>query len=99
RRVLAGGSWWCRSSGSPSPWRGILGAGGPSMPVTVTEAERASFLRCGRRWDIAAGMRPNIQQNMRPNLEPANRPAAPDLDRAIRDALAAYYFPGMWDWD
>ena len=65
------------------------------MPVTVTEAERASFLRSGRPWDVAAGMR----QNMRPNLEPANRPAAPDLDRAIRDALAVYYFPGMWDWD
>ncbi|HEY1323165.1 MAG TPA: hypothetical protein VGF32_23105, partial [Streptosporangiaceae bacterium] len=61
------------------------------MPVTVTEAERASFLRCGRQWDVAAGMRPN--------LEPANPPAAPDLDRAIRDALAVYYFPGMWDWD
>ena len=69
------------------------------MPVTVTEAERASFLRSGRPWDVAAGMRPNIRQNMRQNLEPANRPAAPDLDRAIRDALAVYYFPGMWDWD
>jgi hypothetical protein len=65
------------------------------MPVTVTEAERTSFLRCGRQWDVAAGMR----QNMRQNLEPANPPAAPDLDRAIRDALAVYYFPGMWDWD
>ena len=69
------------------------------MPVTVTEAERASFLRRGRPWDVAAGMRPNMQQSMRPNLEPANPPAAPDLDRAIRDALAVYYFPGMWDWD
>jgi len=61
------------------------------MPVTVTEAERASFLRCRRQWDFQAGMRQN--------LEPRNRPAAPDLDRAIRDALAVYYFPGMWDWD
>lgn len=60
------------------------------MPVTVTEAERASFLRCRRPWDFAAGMR---------NLEPANPPAAPDPDRAIRNALALYYFPGMWDWD
>jgi hypothetical protein len=65
------------------------------MPVTVTEAERTSFLRCGRQWDAAAGMR----QNMWQNLAPANPPAAPDLDRAIRDALAVYYFPGMWDWD
>ncbi|MGH3164094.1 MAG: hypothetical protein ACRDOC_19600 [Streptosporangiaceae bacterium] len=39
------------------------------MPVTVTEAERASFLRCRRPWDFAAGMRQN--------LEPANPPAAP----------------------
>jgi hypothetical protein len=61
------------------------------MPVTVTEAERASFLRCRRQWDFQAGMRQN--------LEPRNRPAAPDLDRAIRHALAVYYFPGMWDWD
>jgi hypothetical protein len=61
------------------------------MPVTVTEAERASFLRCRRQWDFQAGMRQN--------LEPRNRANAPDLDRAIRDALAVYYFPGMWDWD
>jgi hypothetical protein len=61
------------------------------MPVTVTEAERASFLRCRRQWDFQAGMRQN--------LEPRHRPAAPDLDRAVRDALAVYYFPGMWDWD
>src|SRR5437868_13232402 len=73
------------------------------MPVTVTEAERASFLRCGRQWDVAARTRQNTRQNMRQgmwqNLEPANRPATPDLDRAIRDALAVYYFPRMWDWD
>ncbi|HZC64056.1 MAG TPA: hypothetical protein VE464_20635, partial [Streptosporangiaceae bacterium] len=61
------------------------------MPVTVTEAERASFLRSGRPGDVAA--------ETPQNPEPANRPAAPDLDRAIRDALAVYYFPGMWDWD
>ena len=65
------------------------------MPVTVTEAERASFLHSDRQWDVSAGM----QQTIRQNPEPANSPAAPDLDRAIRDALAVYYFPGMWDWD
>jgi hypothetical protein len=36
---------------------------------------------------------------MRQGLEPIGRPAIPDLDRAVRDALAVYYFPGMWDWD
>jgi hypothetical protein len=61
------------------------------MPVVVTAADRASFKRCRRQWDFGAGMRQD--------LEPVRRPAAPDLDRAIRDALAVYYFPGMWDWD
>jgi len=69
------------------------------MPVTVTEAERASFLRSGRQRDLAAGMRQNVRPDIRQNPEPANSPAAPDLERAIRDALAVYYFPGMWDWD
>jgi len=57
------------------------------MPVTVTEAERASFLHHGRPWDVAARMRQTRQRSMRQILEPANRPAAPDLDRAIRYAL------------
>jgi hypothetical protein len=61
------------------------------MPVVVTGADRASFNRCRRQWDLGAGMRQD--------LEPAHRPAIPDLDRAVRDALAVYYFPGMWDWD
>lgn len=61
------------------------------MPVLVTAADRASFRRCRRQWDFGAGMRQN--------LEPTQRPALPDLDRAVRDALAVYYFPGMWDWD
>jgi PD-(D/E)XK nuclease superfamily len=61
------------------------------MAVVVTAADRASFSRCRRQWDFGAGMRQD--------LEPARRPALPDLDRAVRDALAVYYFPGMWDWD
>jgi len=61
------------------------------MSFVVTAAERASFHRCRRQWDFGAGTRQN--------LEPLGRPAVPDLDRAIRDALAVYYFPGMWDWD
>ena len=61
------------------------------MPVVVTAADRASFNRCRRQWDLGAGMRQD--------LEPIRRPALPDLDRAVRDALAVYYFPGMWDWD
>jgi hypothetical protein len=61
------------------------------MPVVVTAAERASFGSCRRQWDFGAGMRQH--------LEPVSPPGVPDLDRAMRDALAIYYFPGMWDWD
>jgi hypothetical protein len=62
------------------------------MAVVVTAADRASFSRCRRQWDFGAGMR----QDLEPVRRPA--PALPDLDRAVRDALAVYYFPGMWDW-
>jgi len=61
------------------------------MSILITAADRASFLRCRRQWDFGAGTRQD--------LEPLDRPALPDLDRAVRDALAVYYFPGMWDWD
>jgi hypothetical protein len=61
------------------------------MAVVVTAADRTSFRRCRRQWDFGAGMRQD--------LEPVHRPAVPDLDRAVRDAVAVYYFPGMWDWD
>jgi hypothetical protein len=61
------------------------------MPVVVTAADRASFARCRRQWDFGAAIRRD--------LEPLRPPAVPDLDRAVRDALAVYYFPGMWDWD
>jgi hypothetical protein len=61
------------------------------MPYVVSAAERASFVRCRRQWDFGAATRQD--------LEPLHRPALPDLDRAVRDALAVYYFPGMWDWD
>jgi hypothetical protein len=61
------------------------------MPCVITAADRASFRRCRRQWDFGA--------ETRQNLEPREPPAAPDLDRALRDALAVYYYPGMWDWD
>lgn len=57
----------------------------------VTPADRASFHRCRRQWDLGA--------RCRRNLEPAGRPAVPGLEGALREALAVYYFPGMWDWD
>jgi hypothetical protein len=61
------------------------------MPVVVIAADRASFRTCRRQWDFGAAIRQD--------LEPRQRPPVPDLDRAVRDALAVYYFPGMWDWD
>ncbi|MFG1791713.1 hypothetical protein [Nocardia sp. NPDC049149] len=59
------------------------------MEYRVSAADRAAFKRCRRQWDFAAA----IRRSLRPR-----RPATFDLDRAVRDALAVYYFPGMWDW-
>ncbi len=60
------------------------------MDFLVSAADRAAFKRCRRQWDFCA--------STRRRLRPARSPG-PDLGRAIRDALAVYYFPGMWDWD
>jgi hypothetical protein len=59
------------------------------MAYRFTPADRGAFKRCRRQWDLGA--------RERQNYEPA-RPAGLDLDLAVRDALAVYYFPGMWDW-
>lgn len=56
----------------------------------VSAQERAAFKRCRRQWDFAAATRQNLQ---------AVDPPPPDLNRAVRDALAVYYYPGMWDWN
>ena len=56
--------------------------------IELEEAE--SFHRCRRAWDFGAAARRN--------LEPV-QPLRPfDLPRAIRDGLAAWYFPAMWAW-
>jgi hypothetical protein len=60
------------------------------MAYRFTPADRAAFKRCRRQWDFGA--------RERQNLEPVEAVAGPDLDLAVRDALAVYYFPGMWDW-
>ena len=59
------------------------------MAYRFTPADRGAFKRCRRQWDLGA--------RERQNWEPAE-PTAVDLERAVRDALAVYYFPGMWDW-
>jgi hypothetical protein len=61
------------------------------MAYRFTPADRGAFKRCRRQWDLGA--------RERQNYEPARPAAAPDLEPAVRDALAVYYFPGMWDWE
>lgn len=61
------------------------------MAYRIRAGDRASFKQCRRAWDLGA--------RNRQNYEPVEGPRAVDLDRALRDALAVYYFPGMWEWD
>jgi len=57
----------------------------------VTADDRAWFGRCRRAWDLGAVARHG--------LEPVTTPGTDDTDRAIREALAVHYFPGMWSWE
>lgn len=59
------------------------------MDYRVSAEERAAFKRCRRQWDFGSIHR----QRLHP-LDPEPR----DLTQALRDALAVYYYPGMWDW-
>ncbi|MGH3786131.1 MAG: hypothetical protein ACRDRG_06155 [Pseudonocardiaceae bacterium] len=61
------------------------------MAYRIHTSDRAAFKRCRREWDLSS---PNRQ-----NLEPHSRPGPVDLNQALHDALAVYYFPGMWEWD
>ncbi|MGH3721723.1 MAG: hypothetical protein ACRDRI_23320 [Pseudonocardiaceae bacterium] len=61
------------------------------MVYRIHSSDRTAFKRCRREWDLSS-------RNRR-NLEPIPRPGPIDLARALRDALAVYYFPGMWEWD
>ncbi|HET9771160.1 MAG TPA: hypothetical protein VFS16_09750, partial [Acidimicrobiia bacterium] len=61
------------------------------MAADLRPSDRLWFKRCRRSWDFAS--------RLRRNLETAEPRYALDLDRAVRDGLAVYYFPGMWEWD
>jgi hypothetical protein len=61
-----------------------------AVPYVVPAEDRAAFLGCRRAWDLGARERGNHRRATVP--EPADRGAA------LRQALAVYYFPGMWDW-
>ena len=57
----------------------------------IRSSDRDLFKRCRRAWDFGSSARQNLE---------LIRPAGVfDFDRAIRDALAVYYFPGMWEWN
>lgn len=56
----------------------------------IAAQDRATYLDCRRAWDLSA--------RERRNLEPALPASVLDVQRAVREALAVYYFPGMWDW-
>jgi hypothetical protein len=61
------------------------------VAADLRPSDRIWFKRCRRSWDFSS--------RLRRNLEPAEPRYALDLDRALRDGLAVYYFPGMWEWD
>lgn len=60
-------------------------------PYPLREEDLRLFRSCRRAWDLGA--------STRRNLEPRVRARSHELDRGLRDALAIYYFPGMWSWD
>ncbi|MGH8899691.1 MAG: hypothetical protein ACRDZ4_22340 [Egibacteraceae bacterium] len=61
------------------------------MPYVIRPEDRTSFKRCRRAWDLGS--------RSRQSYEPTAPAWSFDLGEAIRDALAVYYFPGMWEWN
>lgn len=62
------------------------------MAYRIHASDRRAFKRCRREWDFGS--------RNRQNLEPTASPVGSiDFSQALRDALAVYYFPGMWEWD
>jgi hypothetical protein len=62
-----------------------------SWAYVIRPWERELFKRCRRAWDLGS--------RSRRDLELREGPPVPDLQRALREALAVYYFPGMWTWN
>jgi hypothetical protein len=63
------------------------------MPLTfiIRPRELRKFRRCRREWDLGSLIRQRYAQKL-PTMESA-------FDKAIRDAMAVYYFPAMDDWN
>src|SRR3712207_1779378 len=60
------------------------------MAYRIRASDRAEFKRCRRAWDLGSRNRQNYELN--------SAPSSIDLNRAVHDALAMYYLPGMWEW-
>jgi hypothetical protein len=60
-----------------------------SWAEVVTPHDRETFRRCRRAWDLGSPRRRNLTPR---------EPPAPSLEEAVREALAVYYYPGMWLW-
>src|SRR5689334_9971612 len=57
---------------------------------SIGPKEREWYRRCRRSWDFGS---PN-----RRDLERRDVPVLVDTRRAVRAAMAVWYFPGMWEW-
>ena len=57
----------------------------------VTANDRSWFGRCRRAWDLGAVARQGLQR--------VKAVDADGMERAVLEALAVHYFPGMWSWD
>jgi hypothetical protein len=72
------------------------------MPqYVVTAGDREWFHRCRRAWDFGAVSRRGLVP-LRTGVErPIDSADSADeaLRRAVREALAVHYFPGMWHWN
>jgi hypothetical protein len=62
-----------------------------SWTFILRPRELRKFRRCRREWDLGSQVRQRYAQKL-PSMEWA-------FDKAIRDAMAVYYFPAMDDWN
>jgi len=71
---------------------GVSGSYDPTEvpPYRIDAHDRALFKQCRRAWDLGARARRNRQ--------PVAGARPPTPGDALAEALAVYYFPGMWDW-
>jgi hypothetical protein len=59
-------------------------------PYLIRAPDRESYKRCRRAWDFGS--------RSRQGYEPLKAVHLPKVEETLVDALAVYYFPGMWSW-